>query len=270
MQTRIVQISDMHVNTPAITGVGGIDAAAALAAAVETIGRLEQAPDAVIATGDLVDSTVPAAYARLRELLAPLPMPVYLMPGNHDAREALRAAFPDHAYLRSATPSDPIQYRVAVGPLQVVTLDTLEPGREHGSLCDARLDWLERTLADCAGAPVVLAMHHPPFATLIDCMDRIGLRSGTARLARIVSAHPNVEHVICGHLHRAITTRFAGTVASTCPATVHQIHLDFKPRSSFAFTLEPPAIRVHAWSLASGLVSHLVGTRAFEGPFPFG
>ena len=34
-----------------------------------------------------------------RRLLAPLAMPVHLIPGNHDARDAMRAVFADHAYL---------------------------------------------------------------------------------------------------------------------------------------------------------------------------
>src|SRR3989344_2288508 len=46
--------------------------------------------------------------------------------------------------------------------------------------------------------PVVIAMHHPPFRTLIGHMDDIGLREGADALEAIVARHPQVERVICG------------------------------------------------------------------------
>ena len=42
---------------------------------------------------------------------------------------------------------------------------------------------------------------------------------------------PQVERIVAGHLHRPITRRFAGTVASTCPSTAHQIALDLPTQS---------------------------------------
>src|SRR5690606_25677758 len=80
------------------------------AAPRRAIGRLEQAPDAVVMTGDLADGGHDEAYALLRELLAPLSMPVYLLVGNHDAREPLLRAFPDHARLASGAPAGSLQY----------------------------------------------------------------------------------------------------------------------------------------------------------------
>ena len=75
-----------------------------LARCVQEIRRLRPQPDLVIATGDLVDLGIAEEYAHLRQLLAPLPMPCYLIPGNHDERGALREAFPEHAYLRQWAP----------------------------------------------------------------------------------------------------------------------------------------------------------------------
>jgi len=265
----IAQISDMHLQRPGVAGIGDIDPAAALAAAVAAIGRFAQAPDAVVATGDLVDGGHPEAYALLRELLAPLAMPVYLLAGNHDAREPLFDAFPDHARLAADAPAGSLQYEVAIGPLRLLVLDTLAPGHVYGELCDARLDWLETRLAQCDGQPVVVAMHHPPFTTLVEPMDRIGLHRGGPRLASILQGHRNVERVICGHLHRPIEARFGGTIASTCPSTVHQIYLDFDPGSPFRWTREPPQFRVHAWSPAAGLVTHTASIAPFEGPRGF-
>src|SRR3989442_223519 len=93
------QISDLHVKAPARLSYRVVNCAAMLARCVAEILRLPQRPDLVLATGDLTDSGRAEEYAHLRALLAPLPMPVYFIPGNHDERGALRAAFPEHAYL---------------------------------------------------------------------------------------------------------------------------------------------------------------------------
>ncbi|WP_198970777.1 phosphodiesterase [Xylophilus sp. ASV27] len=265
--TVLVQLTDLHIREPGRLAYGRIDTAPYLERAVQSVLALRQAPDAVVITGDLTDFGRAAEYEHLARLLAPLGMPVYLMPGNHDEREQLRRSFPGHAYLGSG---GFIQYAVQVGPLRLLALDTCVPGASHGALCEKRLAWLEAQLEACRGAPVVVAMHHPPFQTLIGHMDGIGLLQGADALEALIARHPNVERVICGHLHRAIDVRFGGSVASTSPAPAHQVCLDLAPDAASAWTLEPPALRVHAWSARSGrLVTHLAACGHFEGPYPF-
>ena len=95
----IAQISDTHIRPKGVLAMGRVDTAGHLARAVAHIMALRPAPDVVLVTGDLVDAGMAEEYAHLRELLAPLPMPVHLIPGNHDLRDPLRAAFTDHGYL---------------------------------------------------------------------------------------------------------------------------------------------------------------------------
>ncbi len=112
---------------------------------VQQVLSLPQRPDAVILTGDLVDFGRPDEYALLRELLAPLTMPLYLMMGNHDARDGLRGSFPDHPYLRQWAPF--VQYAIEDHALRIVALDTVIPQQGGGALCAERLAWLDCTLA---------------------------------------------------------------------------------------------------------------------------
>jgi 3',5'-cyclic AMP phosphodiesterase CpdA len=58
------------------------------ASSVAEINRLDPLPDIAVITGDLVDHGEPAEYEHLRTLLAPLAMPVFVIPGNHDAPRA--------------------------------------------------------------------------------------------------------------------------------------------------------------------------------------
>lgn len=266
MTTFLVQLTDLHIREPGRLAYGRIDTATYLQRAVQSVLRLRQPPDAVVITGDLTDFGRAAEYAHLAQLLAPLPMPVYLMPGNHDDRDQLRRSFAQHTYLGD---EGFVQYAVRVGGLHLLALDTCVPGHSHGSLCAERLRWLEQQLARVSGEPVVVAMHHPPFDTLIGHMDEIGLRQGAEALEALIARHPNVERVICGHLHRSIETRFGGSIASTAPAPAHQVWLDLAPDAASAWVLEPPGFRVHAWSPQGRLVSHLAAIGEFDGPYPF-
>lgn len=269
MTTSLVQLTDLHIREPGRLAYGRIDTAPYLQLAVQSILRLKQQPDAVVITGDLTDFGRAAEYAHLAQLLAPLPMPIFLMPGNHDDRDQLRRSFPGHGYLGDG---GFIQYSARVGGLRLLTLDTVVPGQSHGTLCEERLAWLETQLELCRGEPVVVAMHHPPFQTLIGHMDDIGLLEGADALEALIARHRNVERVICGHLHRAIDVRFGGTIASTSPAPAHQVCLDLAPDAPSEWVLEPPGFRIHAWTGRGDqgrLVTHLAPSGSFEGPYPF-
>ncbi|HEX4585151.1 MAG TPA: phosphodiesterase [Burkholderiaceae bacterium] len=260
----LCQITDLHVTAGRAPAYGRVDTAACLERCVQCIVGLDPRPDLVIATGDLVDEPGVQSYGLLREILRGLPQPVYLLPGNHDERRALRAAFAQHAYLQGA--GEFLQYAVADHPVRLLALDTVIPGQPGGRLCPQRLQWLERRLGE-SDTPTVIALHHPPFATGIGHMDQMALED-PAQLARIVRRYPQVQRIICGHLHRPIQALFAGTLASVCPSTAHQVLLDLQPGSAARFVMEPPAFQLHRWD-GRTLVTHTAYTGHYDGPYPF-
>lgn len=263
-----VQLSDTHIRKAGELAERRVDTAAALEKSVAAVLALPQPPDAVIVTGDLVDSGRPAQYAHLRELLAPIACPLHLLPGNHDNRDALRAAFPSSAPLHGHRAF--IHYAVELEGLRIAVLDTAVTGAPHGELNDEQLAALDATLRERPGVPTVIAMHHPPFVTGIQRMDDFGLRRGGAGLTAVVGRHPQVDRIVCGHLHRAITARFAGRPAMTSPSTAHALAFDLGADAPLAYTFEPAGFLVHAWSRTGGIASHVVHTGPFEGPYRFG
>lgn len=260
----LCQLTDLHIRAPGSLAYGRVDTNRYFEDAIGELARIKPAPDAYLLTGDLTDFGRAEEYAALARGVKKLGRPAYLLPGNHDERQAMRRAFPDFAYLQGDAPF--LQYRVDLGDYALVALDTVVPGKSHGVLDRARLDWLEANLDD--RTPTVIAMHHPPFITGIGHMDRIGLLEGARELEAILARHRNIERILCGHLHRSIQARFANTFASTCPSPAHQVTLDLDPAGPSCYRMEPPGYQLHAW-LDGRLVTHTAVFGQYAGPYPF-
>lgn len=262
----IAQISDPHIKAGGRLSYRQVDTAGALRQAIHKLNHLTPRPDLLLISGDLVDFGQSQEYATLREILADLRLPVYLIPGNHDDRDKLRTAFPDHSYLFQHPRF--IQWVVDDFPVRLIGLDSTLPGHPHGTLCLERLRWLDETLLQQPARPTLVMLHHHPFISGIGHMDRQRLQNADA-LVKVIGQHPQVERVLCGHLHRGIQARFANTLAISCPGVSHQVSLDLTSEGPSNFHLEPPGYLLHHWTPSIGMVTHQGFIVEYPGPFPF-
>jgi 3',5'-cyclic AMP phosphodiesterase CpdA len=262
----IAHITDTHLKAGRRLAYRKVDTASALEACVRHLQRLPQAPDVVLVTGDLGDLGVAAEYELFREITAPLAMPLYVIPGNHDDRAAMRAAFADHPYLQQDETF--LHYAIDDWPARLIGLDSTVPRAPGGDMCPQRLAWLSRTLAAAPSKPTLLFMHHPPFLTGIGHMDRQNCANAAA-LGAVVEAHPQVRLLLCGHVHRSIHVTWHGIQASIGPGTSHAVALDLDPAAPPAFIVEPPACQLIVWRAESGFTTHLSPIGTFDGPHPF-
>ncbi len=255
--TVIAQLSDVHMVAPGGRLLGRIDTPTYLHAAVAHLASLEPRPDLVLLTGDLTGDGLPEEYEHLAEVLARLPSPVLLLPGNHDDRDALAARFPRPVSTVPVPPELGWQAALDVGPLRVIGLDSVVPGDPGGRLGPARLAWLDEALAS-SRAPTIVALHHPPFATGIRHMDTMALADADG-LGAVIARHPHVERVVVGHVHRAVTTAWCGTVVTIAPSGAHQVALDLGDGPA-QWRREPPGVLLHVWlpdERGGALVTHV-------------
>lgn len=214
-------------------------------------------PDLLLATGDLVDGGDDSlSYARLRDALAALPFPAYLAVGNHDGRTAFAEIFPD-----VPRPDGFIQYAIEDRDLRILVLDTFEEGRHGGNYCEIRAAWLRERLAEQPDRPTLIVLHHPPIESGLSWMTEDPNAEWVGRLHAIVSGQDNVVALIAGHLHRPMTTSWAGTILAVCASTAPQVALDLDeidpevPDDRPMIVADPPYYAIHVWN-GRTLVTH--------------
>jgi len=243
----IAQISDTHILTPASDHPAAELRADCLRRCIADIN--EQQPDAVIFTGDTVQHGQPEEYALLRELLEPLDAPLYLIPGNRDDNEALRTAFSDQPYLPGN--GDFLHYTIEDYALRLVAIDSTSVGERKGVFCPARQAWLDEVLSDQPNRPTLLFIHHPPFDVDDHYVGGYRRPEEADALSDIVSRHPQVVGMLCGHVHWPVERLWAGTSARIMPS----IAVDVRNGVDETEARERPIYMLHRLSSEAGFVS---------------
>jgi Icc protein len=233
----IAQLSDPHV----CDEWEGMDPVPRLERVVEAVRSLPNRVDAVVVTGDLTDDASEESYRRVRESLRRLEAPLHVLPGNHDDRRRLRAAFG-----LPGSGAEPIDYSVAAGELRLVAFDSTVPGRDPGAFAADRLRWLDEELRRWRDSPTILALHHPPLATGLPEWDAINLAPADREaLAELVSHHPQLLAIVGGHLHRTAAATLAGCPVFSAPSTCLQVRPDFE--ADEVDWVDPPGFALHVY-----------------------
>jgi Icc protein len=262
--TRILQITDLHLVSPGLRVSGVLDTAKLVKdfvdRLVETMPRIGPV-DAVLVTGDISDDGSAESYALFRKMMAPLGLPLLVIPGNHDLREPMRQAHVDLGLLPA---TGKLNWSTMIGDLKVIGLDTLIEGSGGGALDGDTLAFLEAELVGTG--PALVAMHHPPFACGIRFMDGIGL-AGAGQLAALLARSPADVRIVCGHLHLTATGSVGHVPALVCPSPCSVFRPDFRDDAPVGFFTGGGGFMIHDW--AGGFRSMNVPTTVGVGPFPF-
>jgi len=182
-------------------------------------------------TGDVIQDNTRAAYDRFRELMTPLQLPIYCVPGNHDVRELMRDAVSDA----------PFHYceSVYIGNWLITGIDSCVSGKASGRVDDDELDRLKKLLTTNEAEHVMICLHHPPLPVGSKWLDQVGLKNSDEFLGRI--ARPgNVRATIFGHVHQAFEGEHESIRIIGTPSTCSQFMV---ASDEFALDDNPPAYR---------------------------
>lgn len=241
---RILHITDTHLVAPPKLVSGVLDTVelfrkqiAHIAQALPRIGPI----DALLVTGDLSDDGTAESYSLFRQMVEPLGLPLLVIPGNHDAREPMRAAFADLALFDT---TGPLNWISQIGALRIVGIDTLVEGSGGGNIDEATIAFLDGALH--VDGPVLLALHHPPFNSGIAFMDSIGL-ARKDRLAEVIARSRADIRLVCGHLHAAITGQISRFPAFVGPSPCSTFQFDLRTDAPIGFFDCSGGFMVHQW-----------------------
>lgn len=205
----ILHISDVHATTGELL-YGQVDGLYRLDAVAEYAKEAGLTPEAIVVTGDLVQSghteaygPLSAAFDRIGRLLN---APVIAAIGNHDHPESAELAlFAGERSRRS----------ILLERMRIVVLDT-----SSGTIDDAQLDWLTALLEQPHGLGTVIVMHHAPLPSPLPTLAKQGL-GNPERFASII-ANTDVRLILAGHYHHPMSGVFAGIPVWVGPSLAYQ------------------------------------------------
>lgn len=231
---RVLQITDLHIRPVSDAGnkLEDVEYDATLQSVLDDIHANEPADSIVVATGDLVQDPVEAAYQRLKLQLSRSPNRYFLLPGNHDNAVMIRKTLnKDNSWCVGQYVSN---------DWLMLFLDTAaQPGQSAGVLSKTELSRLERTLAVCGDKHVMLFLHHQPVKIGSAWLDAIGLKNADALFA-VTDRYTQIKGMVFGHIHQQFegarnNVRMIGS-PSTC--------VQFKPGAEqFEIDSLPPGYR---------------------------
>lgn len=202
--------------------------------------------DVAVVTGDIIQDDGDGGYDHFRQLLSPLGLPVYCLPGNHDVRTLMRGALSNAPFYYC----DSLQRDNWL----IICLDSCLSGDAGGAVAAHELQRLRRMLATTSAEHVMVCLHHPPVPMGSKWLDSVGLKNGTEFLEEIC-ASGSVRAAIFGHVHQHYDADHRGVRVIATPSTCRQ----FLPGSEeFAVNDHPPAYRRISLSADGGFDTEVV------------
>lgn len=229
----IAQISDLHLFADERQDLLGWNTWESLEVILQRLMSCNPLPEMILLTGDLSQDETEGAYRRVIQRLAPLGIPTYWLPGNHD-----------HVPTMERVLNEPPIYADKIierGGWKFLLLNTNVPGQVHGVLTGASLQWLKTQLSQTpTDQPTLIALHHPPFLVGSPWLDKSGLQN-TAAFLEIIDRFPQVRLVLFGHIHQEFEHRRQAVTYLSTPSTCIQ----FMPKSTnFALDDARPGFRM--------------------------
>jgi 3',5'-cyclic AMP phosphodiesterase CpdA len=227
------QISDIHISS--LGDYEEILSGRAADFLVGVVAGLNRQADLefVLLTGDLFNTPTAPNVALFEQVIQTLAKPYYIIPGNHDRRNAdetegltrqeFARRFNPQVQARPTAPEAQAGYwSVPVRPeVQLIGLDSNRDKDWGGIIDPIQLAWLAAELAAHADKLVILAVHHPlhPLAPIDDHPDwRNFVCDNGPEMLRLLDQHPQAKVVLTAHHHQTKADQLGRRLHLACPA----------------------------------------------------
>lgn len=223
MTFRVVQLTDLHLQSDQTAVLRGVQTTIVARDLIAQLVRDADQIDLLVLTGDLAHDEQLSTYLLLKEFLGPLAERSLFLPGNHDDRGHLCAAFPERAHSDAGF----VCFSQAVAGWQLFGIDTQVTGKVFGRVSEPQMDWTVAQFRQHADSPALLFMHHPPINVGSEWMDAIGLENQEA-FANFARSQQSLRAIAAGHVHH----EFEGRLGTIPTYTTPSASIQFDPRAS--------------------------------------
>jgi Icc protein len=228
---RLLHITDPHLHATEESCMRGVNTWETFSAVLARALSDPSPPDAIVATGDLVQDETRAGYERFKQSLESYDLPVYCIPGNHDAPNIMNEVLSE--------PPFQVGGQARHGNWSLIFLNSFSPGDDGGRLSPDELQFVEESLKTDSAIHALICIHHHPVPMGSRWLDGVGLRN-SAELLEITDRFPHVRGILWGHVHQESDRRRKGIRLMSTPSTCSQ----FRPNSDdFALDARPPGYR---------------------------
>jgi Icc protein len=227
MSITIAQLTDTHLLPDPNDRLRGCRTWYTLQAVLEQVATTQ--PNYLLLTDDLADTGSAQAYQHLLDLITPLAIPTYWLPGNHDRLNIMQTAL-HHPLLHQ--PELGGSGSISLDNWQLILLNSVLPTAkfDEGSIPSDTLDWLAQELERHPDQFILIALHHHPVPTHIDWVDRMQVQN-SERFLQLLHTFPQVQVVVFGHIHRALQAQHRANNGNNrntinfygCPSTCLQV-----------------------------------------------
>ncbi len=216
LKHNLVQISDTHLFSDKNLSLKGSNTYSNLKKTIEAVSRLKEKPELVLLTGDLSQDYTPESYKHLKELLEPLKIKYYLLPGNHDDVRIINKVF-QYNWVK-----DQVDYSFEYNEWFFYFIDSTVFPNNWGELSDKQLIDFDKMISLKKNIPIIVFMHHHPVPVRSKWIDEMALKNADA-FNKIIRKNPQIKAVLFGHVHQVFEEIIDGVFYTSAPATSYQV-----------------------------------------------
>lgn len=221
-EINLIHITDTHIFKDKNELLHGVKTFSKLKGVIQHIKEGTKDIDGIIITGDLSEDGSTESYQLINEVLEELSFPSFWLPGNHDNFENIPKELAQRSVFKS----------IEQGNWQLIFLDTVVEGEDHGILSEKELQRLDLFLNENHEKQILICMHHHPVDVQSEFIDSIGLKNKDD-FWEILSSYSNIKGILSGHIHQEFNKKINGISIFSSPSTCVQ----WKPKAKkFTFT----------------------------------